>query len=146
MRETFVVLESVARSMRANRATDTRPELALRRALWGAGYRGYRKNRRGLPGTPDVAYGRRKIAIFVHGCYWHGCPFCEPRRAPKTNAAFWADKWRRNAERDGRTRRELEAMGWTVEIVQECELKPKRIGETMARLAFVLTTGGGGVS
>ena len=109
--------------MRGNRSKDTKPELALRRALWAAGLRGYRKNRRGLPGTPDVAYGRARLAVFVHGCYWHQCPRCARNRVPKTNALYWEAKFQSNRERDVRQHAALEGLGWRVLVLWECELK-----------------------
>ena len=109
--------------MRANRAKDTGPELRLRRALWAAGLRGYRKNVRGLPGTPDVVYGRARLAVFVHGCYWHQCPRCARNRTPKTNALYWRAKFAANAERDARHLGDLDGMGWRTLVIWECELK-----------------------
>lgn len=123
LRETWVVREATAKSMRGNRGKDTRPELALRRALWAAGLRGYRKNVRKLPGTPDVVYGPARLAVFVHGCYWHQCPRCTRNRMPKTNAAYWQAKFATNAERDARQQATLEAAGWRVLVVWECELR-----------------------
>ena len=115
--------EATAKTMRANRGKDTKPELALRRALWSAGLRGYRKNVRRLPGTPDVVYGRAKLAVFLHGCYWHQCPRCSRNRLPKTNAAYWEAKFAGNVARDARQHSELVAAGWRVLVVWECELK-----------------------
>ncbi len=115
--------EATAKTMRANRSKDTKPELALRRALWAAGLRGYRKNVRRLPGTPDVVYGRAKLAVFLHGCYWHQCPRCTRNRVPKTNAAYWEAKFAGNVARDARQHAELVTAGWQVLVVWECELK-----------------------
>lgn len=109
--------------MRGNRSKDTKPELRLRRALWAAGLRGYRKNVRKLPGTPDVVFGRAKLAVFVHGCYWHQCPRCTRNRMPKTNAAYWEAKFAGNVERDARQQAALEEAGWRVLVVWECETK-----------------------
>jgi DNA mismatch endonuclease, patch repair protein len=108
--------------MQANRRADTGPELALRRALRAIGMRGYRCNLPGLPGRPDVAFTRPRVAIFVHGCFWHRCPHCHPA-LPKSNRAFWRRKFQMNAERDERKRRQLEASGWTVLEVWECEVE-----------------------
>lgn len=123
LRETLVVREATAKSMRSNRGKDTKPEWALRRALWAAGLRGYRKNVKGLPGKPDVVFGRGKLAVFVHGCYWHQCPHCRRNRTPSTNAAYWQAKFEANRVRDERNVAELEAMGWQVLVVWECETK-----------------------
>jgi len=99
--------------MRANRARDTGPERRLREALRAAGLGGYRLNWRKAPGRPDIAYPGRKLAIFVHGCYWHHCPRCYPN-LPKSNPDFWARKFELNRERDARKRHSLESVGWTV--------------------------------
>ena len=123
LRETWVVREATAKTMRANRSTDTKPELALRKALWAAGLRGYRKNVRKLPGTPDVVFGRARLAVFVHGCYWHQCPRCTRNRVPKTNAAYWEAKFSANAARDARQEAALVEAGWRVLVLWECELK-----------------------
>ena len=84
--------------------------MRLRRALWARGYR-YRLRLR-LPGTPDLVFPSGKVAVFVDGCFWHGCPV--HYRTPGTNAAFWDAKIRRNQERDRRADRELRATGWVV--------------------------------
>lgn len=123
LRETDFVAEATRRSMRGNRGYDTKPELRVRSALWAAGLRGYRKNVRKLPGKPDMVYGRAKLAIFVHGCFWHQCPHCARNRVPKANAAYWAAKFLANAERDARNVAALEAKGYRVHVVWECRLK-----------------------
>ena len=109
--------------MVANRSRDTGPELALRKALWRAGLRGYRVHRKELPGTPDVVFSRRKLAIFVHGCWWHGCPHCGRYRVPKANSEYWIEKLRRNRQRDERAVSELMAKGYEALIVWECDVK-----------------------
>ena len=108
--------------MRANGARNTGPELRLRRALRDAGFGGYRLNWRKAPGRPDIAYPGRRLAIFVHGCYWHHCARCYPN-VPKTNAAFWARKFELNRERDARKRDGLEADGWQVIEAWECQIR-----------------------
>lgn len=117
--------EAVRKSMRANRSKNTQPEVRLRKALWAAGLRGYRKHVKNLPGKPDVAYTKRKIAIFVHGCFWHGCPVCETRKNlhPTRNAEFWAEKVRRNRERDAEAAAALGRLGWTVMVFWEHEVR-----------------------
>jgi len=106
--------EAVRRSMLGNRGRDTRPELAMRSALHKSGLR-FRKNYRplrGSRGVVDVAFTRRKVAVQLDGCFWHGCP--EHGSRPATNRAYWDEKLQRNAERDTRLQRELEDEGWTV--------------------------------
>ena len=126
--------------MQGNRAQDTKPEMALRRALWAAGLRGYRKNVRGLPGTPDIVYGRARIAVFVHGCYWHQCPSCVRNRTPRTNAEYWKAKFASNVERDARQRTALEDAGWRVLVVWECETKQNLDG-VLERIRGTLNEG-----
>lgn len=113
------------KSMRANRSRNTNPELSLRRALWAAGLRGYRVNVKALPGKPDVVFRRAKLCIFVHGCFWHGCPECAKKRnlSPATNAEYWTKKVARNRERDDTNCELLESTGWRVETIWECELR-----------------------
>jgi DNA mismatch endonuclease (patch repair protein) len=89
----------------------TGPELALRRELHARGLR-FRVQGRGLPGTPDVLLTKAKVAIFIDGCFWHGCP--EHCVKPKNNAQWWADKLVANTERDRRKDAELSELGWTV--------------------------------
>lgn len=109
--------------MQGNRGKDTKPELLLRKALWSAGLRGYRKNVARLPEKPDIVFGRQRLAVFVHGCYWHQCPHCKRNLTPSTNSAFWAAKFSTNRERDERQKAALEAAGWRVLVVWECEVK-----------------------
>lgn len=121
--------------MRSVRGKDTEPEIRLRKLLWNAGLRGYRKHVKSLPGTPDLAYRTSRLAIFVHGCFWHGCPRCQ-RKLPKTNAEFWRLKIEGNAARDARKNAELVARGYRVETVWACELK-KSPAEVLARIAAI---------
>lgn len=104
------------------RSKDTRPEQALRALLSGAGIRGYRLHWAKAPGRPDVAFVGRKVAVFVHGCFWHGCPHCSPPR-PKHNRGFWKDKLDRNAARDRRNTHQLRQAGWRVITVWDCRLR-----------------------
>lgn len=95
------------------RSRDTKPEVRFRKLLWLCGMRGYRLHSK-LPGRPDLAFSRKKVAIFVDGCFWHGCSECSDGRAPTTNTGYWSAKRATNQERDQRRTRELEAMGWLV--------------------------------
>ena len=108
--------------MRAVKSRDTSAELIVRRALRAIAP-GYRLHRADIPGKPDVAYIGRKLAIFVHGCFWHGHTCKRGARMPKTNADYWRAKIARNRARDERNARELAARGWRALIVWECELK-----------------------
>jgi len=113
--------EATSRIMSANRGKDTKPELRLRYALWHAGMRGYRNNWKGAPGTPDIAFPKHKIAIFIHGCFWHACDRCR-KSIPKSNADFWRNKFEANKLRDRRKLRALRAAGWRTLVVRECRL------------------------
>jgi DNA mismatch endonuclease (patch repair protein) len=106
--------------MRANRST-SRIEIRFRRALWAAGARGYRCNLK-IPGRPDLAFPRIRVAVFVHGCFWHGCLTCQLPR-PRANADFWQRKLERNAERDLEIGAGLTHAGWKVITVWEHELR-----------------------
>jgi DNA mismatch endonuclease (patch repair protein) len=110
--------------MRAVKSRDTAPERAVRAILWPIA-RGYRLNRNDLPGKPDVVYIARKLAIFIHGCFWHGHDCPRGARMPKANADYWRAKIARNRARDARTLAAYPAMGWRALVVYECELKEK---------------------
>src|ERR1035437_10556813 len=99
-----------SKMMAAIRGSNTRPEVAVRRALHKAGLR-FRLHRRDLPGTPDLMFPRYRTAVFVHGCFWHRHPQCKNARLPATNAEWWRTKLRANQRRDRRQRRELLAAG-----------------------------------
>jgi DNA mismatch endonuclease (patch repair protein) len=101
---------------------DTKPELAVRRALFREGFR-YRLHRGDLPGRPDIVLGRYRQAIFVHGCFWHGHDCPKGKKRPASNATFWNMKLDGNTERDRRNRSALEAAGWNVVVIWECELE-----------------------
>lgn len=107
--------------MRANRARDTGPEMAVRRALHAAGLR-YRLHVRKLPGRPDVVLASRRAVVEVRGCFWHGHG-CQGGRVPKTRSEFWANKIQVNRERDARNEAALRALGWQVVLVWECEVR-----------------------
>ena len=98
--------------MRRVRGRDTSPELRLRKLLWSEGLRGYRLHRSDLPGKPDLAFGKAHVAVFVDGCFWHGCPECY--RRPKNNKEYWIAKLGKNQARDRRVNEELLALGWDV--------------------------------
>jgi len=111
----FVADPGRAQNMRSNRRSDTKPELALRSALHGMGYR-YRKDfRLDLPlrrVRPDIAFTARKVAVFVDGCFWHACP--DHGSKPKSNEWYWSPKLQKNVERDRAADAALEQAGWTV--------------------------------
>lgn len=119
------------------RARDTKPELALRKAIHALGLR-YRLGSR-LSGKPDLVFPRHKAVVFVHGCFWHRHEGCKVATTPKSNIDFWTDKFSRNVERDARVARELRAAGWRVFVAWECELTGKgRAVEQAKHLAALI--------
>jgi DNA mismatch endonuclease (patch repair protein) len=108
--------------MRRVKGRDTAPELKVRRLLHRLGAR-FRLHRKDLPGAPDIVLPGRRLAIFVHGCFWHGHDCARGARVPKQNRDYWLGKVGRNRERDAANRTALEALGWRVETLWECELK-----------------------
>lgn len=129
------------RNMAAIHSTSTKPELILRHALWREGFR-YRLNDNRLPGKPDIVFPKYRTVIFVHGCFWHGHKGCKYYTVPKTNTAFWVAKVSRNQERDQEVWRQLEAKGWSVIIVWECQLKKARLQETVEVVASEILKNG----
>lgn len=130
-------LSPSARSERMGkvRGRDTKPELIVRRLLHGMGYR-YRLQARDLPGRPDIVFRGRRKAIMVHGCFWHRHPddSCKLARLPKTRLDFWLPKLEGNRQRDIANVERLEAMGWEVLLVWECELRDReRLGNKLRR-------------
>ena len=121
-------------NMAAIHSASTTPERRLRHALWSQGFR-YRVNDKRLPGKPDIVLPKYRTVIFVHGCFWHGHKDCKYYTVPKTNTAFWMAKVARNQERDQEVWRKLEAKGWSVIIVWECQLKKAVLEDTVNRVA-----------
>ena len=112
------------------RGKDTKPEILVRKGLHARGFR-FRLQDRRLPGRPDVVLPKYGVAIMVNGCFWHGHKGCRYATRPKTNEEFWEAKIARNRHRDEVTEAHLEALGWTVITIWECEL---RGGAAQARL------------
>jgi len=106
------------------RDRNTKPEMIVRRLVHSLGFR-YRLHRKDLPGKPDMVFGPRRKVIFVHGCFWHQHPDpdCKLARMPKSREDFWGPKLMRNRERDEENRAALEAQGWQVLEVWECQTK-----------------------
>jgi len=109
-----------SRIMAANKPKDTKPEKAVRSILYALGYR-FRKNVKGLPGTPDIVVLGCDTVVFVHGCFWHAHG-CGRSSTPKSNVAFWRKKMADNKKRDARNADELAAAGWKVLVIWECQL------------------------
>jgi DNA mismatch endonuclease (patch repair protein) len=114
--------ERRSENMRRIKSKDMKPELLVRKLVHGLGYR-YRLHRKDLPGKPDLVFGPRKKVIFVHGCFWHGHvrEGCLDSRRPKSNTDYWNPKLTRNKERDAERIVALEADGWDVFVIWECE-------------------------
>jgi DNA mismatch endonuclease, patch repair protein len=134
--------EQRARTMARIRRRDTGPELALRRAVWALGWRGYRVDDGRLPGRPDLAWGRARVAVFVDGKFWHGHP---PAFKPGQHSAYWNEKITRNVERDRRADRALAAMGWTVLRFWDFEIRTE-LASCVERIASALTGHHGSIS
>jgi DNA mismatch endonuclease (patch repair protein) len=126
--------EQRSRNMSLIKSKNTKPEVIVRKYLFGKGLR-YRINY-SIPGTPDIVFQGRKIAIFIHGCFWHlhGCKYST---IPKTNTAFWKNKLLKNRKRDRLIKDKLTADGWNVYIIWECELKDDRENCLNKLLAYI---------
>lgn len=110
--------------MRAVKRANTAPEIIVRQVLHALGLR-FRLHRRDLPGSPDVVLPRFRTVIFVHGCFWHRHPDCRYTTTPKTRQEYWLPKFAANIERDLRKEAQLQALGWRVLLVWECETKQR---------------------
>jgi DNA mismatch endonuclease, patch repair protein len=115
---------------------NSQPELLVRRMLFASGYR-FRLHRRDMPGTPDIVMPGRKVAIFVHGCFWHHHQGCRYAKMPATRPDFWKTKLEANVERDSRAVEKLQALGWRVLCVWECST---RNAEAAADLQDAMST------
>jgi DNA mismatch endonuclease (patch repair protein) len=129
--------ETRSRIMRAVPRSDTAPELRLRHAVHRLGLR-YRLHVRSLPGSPDIVFAGSRVAVFVHGCYWHRHPNCRLATTPQSNSDFWQEKFRANGARDRRVVEELEVDGWAVVIAWQCEVakSPDEIAGRIASLVL----------
>ncbi|WIH05528.1 very short patch repair endonuclease [Xanthomonas translucens pv. graminis] len=111
-----------SRMMAGIQGKNTKPELIVRRMLFASGYR-FRLHRRDLPGAPDIVMSGRKVAVFVHGCFWHMHEGCRFARMPATRPEFWKTKLEANVARDRRAVENLRALGWRVLCVWECSTR-----------------------
>lgn len=113
---------------------NTTPEMRVRRCAHALGLR-FRLHRKDLPGTPDLVFPKYRTVIFVHGCFWHRHPHCSKASLPKSRVEYWQGKFDANIERDSRVQRELEALGWRVKILWECETRDTdALGKRLAGL------------
>jgi DNA mismatch endonuclease (patch repair protein) len=124
------------------RQKGTKPELVVRSLLAALGHR-FRVGRRGLSGSPDIVNVRRRWVVFVHGCFWHRHG-CRASTTPSRNREFWEAKFQRNVERDRRSIAALEALGYTVIVVWECETK-RELEPLRQKLAALLGSRRSGV-
>ena len=129
-----------SRLMSRIRGKHTKPELAVRRLVFAMGYR-YRLHARHLPGRPDLVFLDRRMAIFVHGCFWHRHRCRRGRSFPASNSTFWQRKFDENVKRDKRDRRRLRCMGWKVLVVWECQVVPSRLPALARRISAFLDSG-----
>lgn len=119
------------------RGKGTKPEMVVRKFLFGRGFR-YRLNHPWLPGHPDIVLRKYRSVIFVNGCFWHGHEGCRYYVVPKSNTEFWKAKIARNRARDIEEQRRLASMGWHCITVWECQLKPAVREQTLESLAYTL--------
>lgn len=121
------------------RSKNTKPEIEVRRALHKAGFR-FRLHRPDLPGKPDLVFPRHRLALFVHGCFWHRHG-CNRTTMPATNTEFWFNKFCRTLERDRRALKELEAIGWASAVIWECQIEAgiSRLVESLTDTAQATT-------
>ena len=127
--------ENIIKTMKSNKRKDTGPELKLRKALREAKMSGYRLQWK-VPGHPDICYPGKKVAVFVNGCFWHRCPYCN-LPMPKHNQEYWSEKFRKNIIRDEIKSKQLAELGWTVVVVWECEIN-KELQLVVERIAKAL--------
>lgn len=120
------------------RSKDTKPEKIVRSFLHSRGFR-YRLHDRRLPGKPDLVFPSRRTVVFVHGCFWHGHESCRRATMPSTRVEFWRRKILGNRDRDARQRQSLEASGWRVLVVWECEINEARLSQLAREIALDLS-------
>jgi DNA mismatch endonuclease (patch repair protein) len=119
-------------------STDTTPEICVRKLLHSMGYR-FRLQRRDLPGNPDIVLPKYRTVIFVHGCFWHGCPTCRHAKIrPQSNSEYWEKKLNRTLERDKQNQLLLKQFGWRVLVIWECETRKKRLEELSQKIRSFL--------
>ena len=114
--------EGRSRNMRQIRSKNTKPEMTVRRALYGMGFR-YRLHAKALPGKPDLVFKNRRRIIFVHGCFWHQHASCADGRLPLSRPEYWLPKLARNQDRDRNHLEALAQLGWQALVIWECEVK-----------------------
>ena len=119
------------------KATNTKPEMLVRKFLHANGYR-YRLHDKKLPGKPDIVLPKYKTVIFVHGCFWHGHKNCKYFVVPKTRTEWWLNKINSNIANDAKAAKALKKEGWKIINLWECNLKPAKIKKTLSKLISIL--------
>jgi DNA mismatch endonuclease (patch repair protein) len=122
-----------SRMMRGIRGKNTRPEILVRKAIFAEGLR-FRLHRKDLPGNPDIVLSRKKVLIFVHGCFWHQHTECRFAKMPASNADFWQKKLNANSARDRKILEELNRLGWRVLIVWECATRDRSLLKVLGHM------------
>lgn len=122
------------------RSEDTKPEWVLRSGLHRLGFR-FRLRDKRIPGRPDLVFPKFGAVVFVHGCFWHQHRKCRAASVPKSNTAFWEEKFARNLARDRRIRTELKKLGWRVLVVWECELMKDTVATVEKTAAWLRDDG-----
>lgn len=126
-----------SRVMAAIRGRDTKPEMIVRRFLHARGMR-FRLHRRDLPGRPDLVFPKYRVAVFVHGCFWHQHAACRYAVMPKSNRPFWVKKLRGNQQRDLRNAAKLRRAGWRVLTVWECRVHQQALEALVRKIEVSL--------
>lgn len=116
-----ITAERRSANMSRIRSRDTKIEMRLRKSLWASGVRGYRVHPKTVEGKPDIVWAGKRVAVFVDGCFWHGCATCFV--APTSNTDYWLPKIARNKERDAQVSSSLEGKGWMVVRLWEHEIE-----------------------
>lgn len=123
--------------MRSVKQKNTTPEIAVRKLLFSLGLR-FRLHKKDLPGRPDIALPSRRVAIFVHGCFWHRHSGCKRASTPKANSGYWGSKFEGNVLRDQAKEQQLKALGWRVITIWECETREtEKLKQKLAQLLAV---------
>lgn len=130
--------ETRSRIMASIRGKNTRPEVLVRKLIWAQGNR-YRVHDRRVPGTPDISNKRYKVAVFIDGCFWHGCATCY--KEPRTNVSFWRAKLRANRQRRIKIKRQLKSSGWNVLEFWEHQVlsNPSQVAKKVGRYLSAVT-------
>lgn len=137
MADMFTKVERSKRMALIRSTGNKSTELTFARGLRSAKIRGWRRHF-ALPARPDFAFLDERVAVFLHGCFWHGCPHCYS--APQGNPGYWREKLRRNRRRDRRVARALRRNGWCVLTFWECQLSERKLSRAITRLSYALSS------